>query len=205
MSASHSITVWIDRLKAGDSAAAQRLWEDYFDKLTRLARRQLRDTPRRAADEEDVALSAFDSFCRGAGQGRFPQLGDRHDLWQLLLVITSRKAIDLHHYERRQKRGGGAVLGESALGRPEDSAQRPGGLAQIEGTEPTPAFAAQVAEECERLLAMLNDADLRTIALWKLEGYGNEEIATKLGCVPRTVERKLRRIRTIWEHPEEAR
>ena len=48
-------------------------------------------TCRRAADEEDVALSAFDSFCRGAEQGRFPQLDGRDDLWHLLVVITVRK------------------------------------------------------------------------------------------------------------------
>src|SRR6266403_2686702 len=75
-----SVTRWIDRLKAGDPDAAQKLWERYFRRLVGLARKKLRAAPRRAADEEDVALSAFDSFCRGAGQDRFPQLHDRLDL-----------------------------------------------------------------------------------------------------------------------------
>jgi FixJ family two-component response regulator len=39
---------------------------------------------------------------------------------------------------------------------------------------------------------------LRLIAVWKMEGYHNQEIAAKLGCVPRTVERKLVLIRTLW-------
>ena len=55
-----------------------------------------------------------------------------------------------------------------------------------------------MAEEYERLVARLGDADLRRVAVWKMEGYSNKEIATKLGCVPRTVERKLGLIRTLW-------
>src|SRR6202034_1431934 len=91
-----SVTRWIGDLKAGGAAAAQPLWERYFDRLVRLARNKLRARPRRAAveDEEDAALSAFDSFCRGAARGRFPRLTDRDDLWRLLVVLTVRKALD---------------------------------------------------------------------------------------------------------------
>jgi DNA-directed RNA polymerase specialized sigma24 family protein len=149
------------------------------------------------ADEEDVALSAFDSFCRGAQQGRFPQLRDRNNLWPLLVVITARKALDLVQHERRQKRGGGAVRGESALVGP-DSPAREAGLGQVIGREPTPEFAVEVADECRRLLDQLGDTDLQSVALWKMEGYTNAEIAAKLGCVEGTVERKLRIIRGTW-------
>src|SRR5262245_8965717 len=109
MSSVGSVTYWVGRLKAGEPAAAQPLWEGYYRRLVGLARAKLRGAPRRAADEEDVALSAFDSFCRGAAAGRFPRLGDRDDLWRLLLTVTARKAIDLRQHEARQKRGGGRV------------------------------------------------------------------------------------------------
>jgi hypothetical protein len=33
-----------------------------------------------------------------------------------------------------------------------------------------------------------------------MEGYTTEEIAAKLGYVPRTIERKLRLIRNLWEN-----
>src|SRR5436309_4156959 len=99
MSSAGSVTTWVGRLRAGDGAAAQRLWERYFRRLVGLARERLRGLRRRAADEEDVALSAFDSFCRGVGQGRFPRLDDRNNLWELLVVITARKAIDLRQHE----------------------------------------------------------------------------------------------------------
>lgn len=69
-----SVTRWIGDLKAGGQDAAQPLWERYFDRLVHLARNKLRARPRSATveDEEDAALSAFDSFCRGAAEGRFP-------------------------------------------------------------------------------------------------------------------------------------
>ena len=194
-----SVTQWIDRLKAGDPDAAQKLWERYFRRLVGLARKKLRAAPRRAADEEDVALSAFDSFCRGAGQDRFPQLHDRLDLWQLLVVLTARKAIDLAQHERRHKRGGGAVLDEAALAGPADSSAQGAALEQFAAPQPTPAFAAQVAEECRRLLGRLDSPELRSVALLKVEGHDNEEIAAQLGCGLRTVERRLRLIRSIWE------
>jgi DNA-directed RNA polymerase specialized sigma24 family protein len=197
MTSQGSVTNWINLLKEGDAAAIQRLWEAYFPRLVGMARKKLREAPRRAADEEDVALSAFDSFCDGVAQGRFPQLRDRDDLWHILVTITARKALQLIRHEQRQKRGGGAVRGESAFDEP-NTASETSGLEQIIGDEPTPAFAAQVAEEYQQLLARLSDAELRRVAVWKMEGYSNKEIAAKLGCVPRTVERKLGLIRTLW-------
>jgi len=203
MSADLPISRWIDELKAGHAAAAQGLWEGYFRRLVGLARRKLQGRPRRAADEEDVALSAFASFCRGAREGRFPLLRDRHNLWPLLLKITARKAADLTQREGRQKRGGGAVRGESALAATGD-APAAAGLDQVPGAEPTPGFAAQAADECRRLLDRLDSPELKAIAVWKMEGYTNAEIAAKLGCVVGTVERKLRLIRTLWDQEASA-
>ena len=102
----NSVTHWLGQLKAGDPAAAGPLWERYFPKLVELARARLAGFPRRAADEEDVALSAFDSFCRDAAAGRLPRLDDRDDLWRVLLLITSQKALDLVRHESAAKRGG---------------------------------------------------------------------------------------------------
>jgi DNA-directed RNA polymerase specialized sigma24 family protein len=196
MDPARSVTFWLEHLEAGDPAAAQPLWERYFARLVRLARARLRGVRPRTADAEDVALSAFDSFCRGAAQGRFPQLKDRNNLWRLLMTLTARKAINLIHYERRHKRGGNRAGDPAArLG----SANFDDALDQVVGQEPTPAFAAQVAEECRRLLNQLGDDGLRNLALWKMEGYTNAEIAARLGCAEVTVERRLRLIRKSWE------
>jgi len=194
-----SITHRIDALRAGDPAAAQLLWERYFDRLVRLARARLRAAgrPSAMADEEDAGLSAFDSFCAGAVRGRFPQLTDRDDLWRLLVVITSRKVQALARREGRQKRGGGRVRHESDLSA--GGATEAGeGLDHFVGDEPTPEFAAQAAEECRRLLDALEDESLRQVALARLEGYTNDEIAERLGCARRTVARRLDLIRKTW-------
>jgi RNA polymerase sigma factor (sigma-70 family) len=179
-----SVSAWLDRLKAGDRAGTGRLWERYFERLVRVARARLQGAPRRAADEEDVALSAFHSFCRAAEKGRLPRLLDRDSLWRLLVVITSRKAAHLARDEGRLKR------------RP--PAEKEADLETLLASEPTPEFAAQLADEIQRLLDALDSPELAQVALWKMEGYSNDEIAVKLDCVPRTVERRLVLIRRIW-------
>jgi DNA-directed RNA polymerase specialized sigma24 family protein len=183
-----SVTHWIGDLKAGDQDAAQKLWERYFATLVRLARTRLRSAPRAVEDEEDVALSAFDSFCAATAGGRFPRLEDRDDLWRVLVTITRRKAADQLERQGRQKRGGGRVA------RADDGDF----LDLVAGPEPTPEFAALVAEECRRRLDALPDDMLRRIALLRMEGYTNEEVATQLGCGLRSVVRKLDLIRKTW-------
>jgi DNA-directed RNA polymerase specialized sigma24 family protein len=197
MSAEGSVTHWLGMLQTGDPAAAQPLLERYFRLLVSRARAALRAAPRQAADEEDVALSAFDSFCRGAQQGRFPKLGDRDNLWRLLVVLTTRTAAHLARDQRCLKRGGGLVRTEADLASVEADGEE-GVLAQAIGSEPTPEFAASVAEECRRLLDKLADDGLRSIAVWRMEDYTVEEIAAKLGRSPRTVALKLNVIRDCW-------
>ena len=186
MASADPITLWVAQVKDGQHGAVQRLLEVYFQRLVQLARARLQGVPGMAAHDEDVALSAFKSLCLGAERGRFPQLQDRDDLWRLLAVITIRKAIDL---QRRR--------------RPEEVVDA-GQLEQLLSREPQPELAAEVSEEYRRLLDRLGDPQLQAIALWKVEGYTNEEIARRLGCVVRSVERKLHRIRILWseEGPE---
>ena len=199
MENSGSVSGWIGHLKAGDPAAAQPLWERYFRRLVRLARTRLAPARLRAGDEEDVALSAFDSFFRGARAGRFPELADREGLWRLLVTLTARKAFDRVRDERRLKRGGGAVLDVSALTAESDGGQTAPEFEWFVSQGPTPEAAALVADECRRLLELLGTDELRTVAVWKMEGYTNEEVAEKLQCAPSTVERKLQRIRARWQ------
>ena len=196
-----SITRCVGDLKAGDQAAAQVLWERYFDHLVRLARRRLAISRRGGADEdeEDAALSAFDSFCAGLAGGRFPRLVDRDDLWRLLVVITARKASAQVDRRRALKRGGDLFRVDDARGRDDDSSGSADPLMQIVAREPSPEFAAMVADETAHLLDRLGDDALRQIALWRMEGYSSDEIADRLGCARRTVARRLDLIRQIWD------
>lgn len=197
LSSGNSITVWIQDLKAGNATAAEKLWQRYCRQLTRYARQKMGPNARRVADEEDMALMAFHSFCRGVADDRFPQLADRDDLWQILLMIAERKTIDHLREQFRQKRGGGNVRGESIFDTPAgDDAYR--GIEQAIDNNATPDFAVTALDECRRLLEMLPDEGLRKVASWKLAGWKNREIAEELGCVTATVERKLKRIRNLW-------
>jgi DNA-directed RNA polymerase specialized sigma24 family protein len=202
-----SITGFLGDLKDGDQAAAQPLWEHYFSKLVVVARSKLRRMRKTTADEdeEDAALSAFNSFCAGAARGKFPQLADRDDIWRLLVVITARKAMAQANRAGRQKRGGGRVVEEAALvGRGLDGSEGSlAGLERIAAQGPSPEFAAMMAEECRRLLDALEDDSLRQVALSRMEGYNSDEIAQQLGCARRTVARRLDLIKKTWLATEE--
>lgn len=202
MSPQHSsVTTWVQQLREGDKdLPVHKLWERYFERLVHLARAKLGNRPRPVAGAEDVALSAFDSFCRGAMTGKFPDLNDRDNLWRVLVVITARKAYQVRLRNSRKKRGGNTVLNEADL-------ITDGNAIALElfiATEPTPEFAAQAAEQYDHLLALLPSDELRSIAQWKMEGFTNEEIAVRLGCVVRSVERRLRTIRLCWEGSDAA-
>jgi DNA-directed RNA polymerase specialized sigma24 family protein len=195
-----SVTHWFEQIREGDSVAARAIWERYYPELVRLAREKLRGTPRRVADEDDIADSVMKSLVLAAQKGRFPDLADRHDLWRLLLQMTVRKVVDLKRRETRKRRGGGRVKGESGFGDADDRA----GLAEVIGDRPTPEFAAMMAEECEILLKRLDDASLEAIAVAKMEGYKNDELAQRFGCSVRTIERRLRIIRKNWQQQDES-
>ena len=203
-----SITRWLGDLKDGDQAAAQPLWERYFSRLVLVARGKLRKMRRTTADEdeEDAALSAFNSFCAGAAQGKFPKLADRDELWRLLVVITARKAMAQAQRQGRKKRGSGRIVDEAMLfGKDFDGGDGSlAGLERIAAAGPTPEFAAMIAEECQRLLDALDDDDLRQVAISRMEGYTNDEIADQLGCARRTVARRLDLIRQTWLAAQEA-
>jgi RNA polymerase sigma factor (sigma-70 family) len=171
--------------QAGDPAAVQQLWQRYFRHLVGLAQLKLRGAAPAGGDAEDVALSAFASFWRNAERGHFPLLADRDGLWRLLVTITARKAAHLLRDERHEPQAAG---GEAGLE-----------LERLLSREPTPELAAQMAERYRQLLASLGDRDLELVAVWRMEGLTVEEIAARLGCVPRTVKRKLKLIRGIWE------
>ena len=191
---SDSVTGWINQLADGNQQAAEQLWQHISTRLLEFARQKLNSNSeiRRRYDEDDAANSAFHSLCRGLSEGRI-EAENRDALWGLLAVITSRKISAQQRYLNRQKRGGGAVRGESAF------AELGGaGINQVVGKQPPPDELAEVSESCAQLLDALPDDTMKKIVLLKFQGGTNAEIASELKCTERTVERKLERIRRIW-------
>lgn len=185
MNSGGTVTHILDALHQGKHEAAQRLWEAYYPRLVELAHRNLGGVAGGPADSEDVALSAFHSFYRRAADGRFPRLADRDDLWKVLVTLTVCKARNAVRKEAAAKRGGGQAAVELPAGAADDG--------------PTPELAAELVEELRRRLASLGDDELQAVAVAKMEGYTNAEIAARTGWSESRVERKLVLIRQLWE------
>jgi RNA polymerase sigma factor (sigma-70 family) len=193
-----SISEWLGRLKGGEVAAAQNLWDRYSEELLRVAKQRLGTSPRGIGDEEDVALSVFGSIFRGAAEGRFDHISTRDELWWLLLTITKRKTVDHIRRESAQKRH----HHPDQSGRPPrairpDSAQI--SLNDLVSSSPTPDFLVALEEQYLRLLDKLRNDQLREIVVLRIEGYTVAEIAQKMNIGLRAVERKLQLIRAKWK------
>jgi DNA-directed RNA polymerase specialized sigma24 family protein len=183
------ITAWVRSLRQSDQTAAYELWSSFRERLESLAKRELARLPRpHPFDEEDVALSAFYALCTQIQGGGFSKLANRRELWWLSILMTKRKAGDRIKHEMAEKRSSKDVrIGLSS-----------GGIDQLAFDAPTPHQWVEMREQCERLLAILDDDELRFIAIWKLEGNTNDEIAERLNRTRQTVQRKLNLIRSIW-------
>jgi RNA polymerase sigma factor (sigma-70 family) len=193
-----SISDWLDRLKAGEIEAAQKLWDRYSQELLRVAKKRLGTSPRGMADEEDVALSVFGSIFRGMADGRFDSISNRDELWWLLLTITNRKVIDHIRRETAQKRlhrAGQPVRWHGAC----SPASAQFSLNDLVCSNPTAGFLVELEEQYLRLLDVLRNDQLREIAVLRIEGYKVAEIAEKLAMGQRAVERKLQLIRAHWK------
>jgi RNA polymerase sigma factor (sigma-70 family) len=195
-----SVTRLIQDLRSAEAAvreaAARQIWQRYFGALLALARRHLDARVRRREDEEDVLQSMYWSFCQRQQRGDF-DLASRDQLWKLLVTITLSKARNAAHRHRWKCRDVRREQADAARGG--DVSGTPcWALEQMDAADPTPAEAAVLNEGLERRLKALGDPLLRRIALRKLEGYTNQEIAGELDVTERTVERKLERIRARW-------
>lgn len=192
------VSLWIAGTEAGNEEAVAKLWEHCLPRLVRHSRTKLPSHLRRVLDEEDVALSAFKSFCIRAADGTLGGINGRDELWKLLFCIASRKASGYIRHETRAKRGGGLVGGESTFSKGTDITFSDG-INQVRDPSASPAMLAEFQNNCQHLLEQLNDTMLQTIALLRLEGYNVDEIAERVGCAKRSVERRLNLIRTIWQ------
>lgn len=196
----HTVTRYIKGLRQGDSLAAQKTWERFVDRLVRLADKRLKSLPRKATDEEDIVQQAFADFFVQVRQNRFPKLDDRHDLWQVLCMLVDRRAVDQIKKGNAKKRGGGAVRGESVF-LERDGSALPAGLAGIPDMMPTADFEQELSEALRARLDSFENNEHRQVALLKMQGFTNDEIANKIGSSVRTVERWLQDIRKAW-NPE---
>lgn len=185
----HSVTVLLQQVKGGDEDAAFAIWERYFGRLVALAERRLPDGMGRVTGPEDIASSAFECLLRGAREGRFRQLESRDDLWQILVVIAVRRTCNVIRSSNRRAKGESRLVGN------EDDVRN--GLVREIDNNPTPESLLMVQEVFEVLMQNL-DEQLQAIVRYRLAGYTQSEIATKLGITTRSIQRKMVLIRKMW-------
>jgi RNA polymerase sigma factor (sigma-70 family) len=191
---SHSVTRFIERLKDEDPQAAGEIWRRYFERLLPVAKARLRSFSDRAVDEEDILVSVFERFFRAARENRFARLHDRQDLWQILLMLTERTVTQQFRRSQAQKRGTGRRAAT------DDRAERNyADIREIADAEPGPEFVAAFNDNLARALTRLDAESTREVALQRMEGFENREIAERLGISLSSVERKLRLIREVWQ------
>lgn len=175
-------------MQQGDEIAFGAFFETHYERIVRYAKKRIGTFPLRVADEEDIAISAMNSLFRNIEENRY-DIQNSMELWKLLVTITNRKLSKQRHAHFAQKRGGGKVRGDSIWqnsGSQEDFVQRPQG-GEMEWIETT-----------DVLFQRLDDPKAREVARLLLEGHSIEDVAVELGCVRRTVERKIASIRVIW-------
>ena len=188
-----SITKAVAGLQVSDEAAAQLIWDRFFSRLCQFAETRIYRRNKRHLEADDIAASAFMALVEGVREKRFEKVRNRDELWQMLILIAARKTINAQKHIDRDRRGGGNVQGDSAFG---DSGI--GSVVDFVNRDLDPQVGAQLQELSENLLAQLPSDELRKIALMRMAGHSNAEIAETLQCTTRTVERKLNLIRRLW-------
>jgi RNA polymerase sigma factor (sigma-70 family) len=188
--AAGSITCLVPQLRDRNELAIEAIWRRYVRRVHGAARPVIAGLGPGLGDEQDVAQSAFRAFYEAAASDRLPPIGSRDELWRLLLTITRRKAINRLRREFRVRRGGGAraVHDLDAVNGACDHAGLSVELVELQ----------ELVDELFEKLNATGDERLSEIARLRLEGCSNQEIADKLGCAARTIQRKLHILERLW-------
>lgn len=183
----------IQGLRTGDPLIVQDFCQQYGALLQQLADRHLSEGLRRRVEAEDVVQSAYRTFLRRAQAGEF-QLADSEGLWRLLCAITLTKVRELARFHRRKRRGFDQEV--PLIASPAGSTETP--LDPVD-PGPSPAEAAEFADQFQQLMASLDEEERCFVDL-KLQQCTNLEVAARLGCSERTVRRILKRVQSRLEH-----
>jgi len=192
---------WIDDLAHNDPSAQERIWALFARRVTKQAKSNLAGVQCRESDEEDVAARVLNSLFQRIADGRQTPPKNREELWKLLVGMTRNKSAEAARHKLAQKRGQGRVRGESAFKVRGDDSSDHGGIHNVADPASDPKTAFEEAQQLTGILASLNDSQLRQIALLKMAGHTDQEIAELIGCSLRTVERRTAEIRDLLKDP----
>ena len=165
------------QFRGGQVDAATELYSRYATRLLELAKSRTGAELGQSVDPEDVVQSVFRTFFRRAAEGSY-QVPNGDTLWKLLMVIALNKIRSLADYHRAGKRD---VRRTQPMLEPvpSDSEQESLNILQLTIDELT----SQLHESHQQIIRM------------RIEGYGVDEIATKVQRSKRTTERVLQAFR----------
>jgi len=195
-----SITRLLGPFRENDPDAAARIWGRYQSLLVDLASRWLGGFPRRVADEEDIAHTAFLTCWQQVTARKYPELADRQDLERILRDLVKKAALDYKKRQKSQKRGGGQVQDESTIGIGQDSAASKGFAAIADPTSLTPDELAEFRSLWVRLFEELTESE-RQIAIARLADFTvtDKELAVAMKCSVSLIRLRLQAIRRKWK------
>ena len=193
-----SVTDWITQLRNGHSSACDKLWPFYLQRLTAIISQKLESSRTGVSDEEDVLIDTCEVCFRKIREGVYPNISSRHDLWRLLTKIATRKSID---QIRRSRKGVDRLRLDATEIHSSSSSFEVNHIDNFAGTEPTPEFAAMVADESRYRLSQLPEKMVGVVQL-RMQGFTLREIAEKTGISLPTVQRYISFVREMWSQDE---
>ena len=184
----------LDAMQNGEEEAFTTFFNKHYEKLVQFAKKELGAFPLRAFDEHDVAQSAMKSLFNSLRENRY-EAQNSIELWQILISITKNKLVDRRRRQYAQKRGSGKVRGDSIWTQTGDDNL----FHEQRDTRQnmTPDAQIELLETTDRFFQRLGDDKTREVARLLLAGYRIDDIAEELGCVRRTVERRIAYIRKV--------
>jgi DNA-directed RNA polymerase specialized sigma24 family protein len=184
-----SITGWLQQLQRGDHESAARIWKRFYPRLVQLASQKMRHSVDHSEDGEDAAHSALHKVLRCITAGKYADLNNRTELWNMLFVATMNRVRS--HYRRQQSQKNPVTATEGL-----DS--QTGGMEDFS----SPETETQLADLLEFLMRRLDDEDpsgeLRTVAALHLDQHSASDIARILRRRKTVILQKIRLIRIIW-------
>ena len=180
---------WARRFVAGDAEVVEEFWQEYGDRLQRLADQHLTTRLQHRVGPDDVVQSACRTFFRRARRGDF-ELADREGLWRLLCAITVTKVRQQVRFHLRQKRTPQAEVPEDGSGNSSSTGPR-----DVVDPQSPPDEAVALADQLRQVMDALEAEEQQVVQL-RLAECSVPEVAQQMQCSERTVRRMQNRVRS---------
>jgi DNA-directed RNA polymerase specialized sigma24 family protein len=189
-----SVSNWLKEIKSGDVDAVEAIWKRYYQRVVAFAIQRMKINPDCAVDGEDIAQLTMHRFCLNASSGQYPNLDDRQQLWDLLVVCTLNRIRKHLRDCNRIKRSG--------LNRVVFKFKRSEALEDLQAPEGPTIMADMVQSWLDRLDREDPTGQLKQIAIWSMEDISGSEIARIIKKRKSLVLQQIRLIRILWEECE---